>query len=556
MSELKKDSVQVKINKDPFVGQTLGGKYEVLELIGSGAMGALYLGKHLALDRPVAIKVLHAHLAQDDVHMERFVREAKLAASLQHSHVAHVYDVGNAEDGAPYLVMDFLDGRSLQKTIDELGPMPVRRAVPLMIQIAQGLSYAHSKGLLHRDLKLGNIMVVSDVGQEMAKIIDFGIAKSMNPDEASKLTQTGEIFGSPLYMSPEQCQGLELDERSDIYSLGCVMYEMLSGVPALRGDSLVSTIYKHINEAPKPIAEAAPGVRVPAELEAIVFKCLEKDKSKRYANANDIVVALQKVAATSPAAEPLEQTVVAHSSMTPSEETGTKVRNNFVIMLGALLTLGAGAVAYFVTHPLALQKTTPDGKPVVAEYVINGEKVQYTKDNYNGDDASPVVWKNTSAGDQPAEVLMVYTHQTSTHPRSMDINYEIYGDADVHIKGTHGIKPVILVLGGFAPTRWHVKTDPGVKLQKVIASGYLQQQVDGVPNGVEVVESSDSLPPDKKDRPNQAFKPFGDLSNLGRGEDATQNSTVTEARETIKKLTGGNDITELHATSQMHSDEI
>src|SRR5262249_4664581 len=148
-----------------------------------GAMGALYRGKHLALGRPVAIKVLHPQLALDDVHMERFCREARLAASLSNSNVAHVYDVGNAPDGASYLVMDFLDGRSLAAIVKDLGPLPLTRAVPLISQIAAGLSYAHSKGLIHRDLKLSNIMVVNDGAQECAKIIDFGIAKSMTEEE-------------------------------------------------------------------------------------------------------------------------------------------------------------------------------------------------------------------------------------------------------------------------------------------------------------------------------------------------------------------------------------
>jgi hypothetical protein len=555
MTELKKDSVQIKVNKDPFIGTTLGGKYEVVELEGSGAMGKLYRGRHLALDRPVAIKVLHAHLASDAVHMERFNREAKLAASLQHQNVAHVYDVGNAEDGSPYLVMDFLDGRSLAWLIEELGPMPVRRSVPLFIGIAQGLGYAHSKGLLHRDLKLSNIMIVSDGPHEMAKIIDFGIAKSMDPDQANQLTQTGEIFGSPLYMSPEQCQGHQLDARSDIYSFGCVMYETLSGVPPIKGDSPVSTIFKHINEAPKPFAEVAPSVHVPVELEAIIFKALEKEPAKRFKDAAEVVDALQKVlpsletvaAATSADASPVRETDM------PSQDEIKKVGNGFVLILVVLLVVAAGTMAYFLTRPQ--QKVDAQGRQIVQEYVVDGEPKQFIKDDYLGDD-DPVVWVNPAAASQEKDVVVVYTHQTSNQPRSFDMNYEIMGNANVHLTGKHRAKPVVLVLGGYAPIAWHVTVDPSVIVEKVIASGHLQQKVDGLPTGVEVVETSDNLPPSRADRTSKPFEPLGDLSNLGRGEDPTQNSTVTSARETIKKLTGGNDISELHATQQMKDAEL
>lgn len=544
MSELQKDGLQLKSSgprKDPLLGTVLNQRYEVLELVGSGAMGALYRGKHLALDRPVAIKLLRGDLTDSDKHMDRFAREAKAAAGLQHANVAHVYDVGNTDDGAPYLVMDYLDGRSLAAIIADLGPMPVKRALPLMKQIAAGLGYAHAQGLIHRDIKPSNIMVVPDSGSETVKIIDFGIAKAMD-EHQSALTGTGEVFGSPLYMSPEQCQGHKLDSRSDIYSFGCVMYEMLTGVPPLKGDTLVSTVYKHMNEQPKAFAEAAPGINVPADLSAIVMKCLCKSPADRYASCTEIADALSRVTADAgptPVADALVAAVGnSEHSLTPSEETGRKVRNNMLFVLAIPLLVAAVGTTYMVLHrPPAAEVAPPVATPTASQ------------ETYNGDDAHPYVWKNPAASSQNGTVLFAYTHQTSSQPRSKDINYEYPGAATVHVSAAAAAgKPVILVLGGFAPIKWTVSLDPGVALSKVIASGYLQQSVTGVPSGVPIIESSDSLPPNRAERTNKPFTPFSDLSSLSSPED----SSLTAARETIKRLADGNDVTELHATSQTH----
>jgi serine/threonine protein kinase len=566
MAEQNKVGVQIKVAKDQFIGTVLDGRYEILERVGSGAMGSLYRGKHLALDRPVAIKFLHAHLASDETHMERFVREAKLAGSLQHANVAHVYDVGNAQDGSPYLVMDYLDGRSLQAIVTDLGAMPERRALPLILQIAQGLAYAHSKGLLHRDLKLTNVMVVNDGAQETAKIIDFGIAKSMTEDDASRLTQTGEVFGSPLYMSPEQCQGHQLDERSDLYSFGCVIYEMLTGVPPLRGNDLISTVYKHINEPPRPFAEAAPAAKVSPELEALVMRLLRKQPADRYQKSAEVVDAVQKLVSSCPTpatdVSP-DQTVVSRAAssepLVPSADLANRGKAQFALIMGACLLIGGGATAYFMTHPPTppapaptTQKVNAQGVPIVAEYVIDGKPYQFVKDDYLGDD-DPIVWKNDEAANQPVEVLMAYTHQSSKHPRSFDIQYDVTGDVDVKVGPQHK-KDVVLVLGAFAPINWHVKAAPGVKVKQVILSGYLQQAVDGIGKDVKVVETSDDLRPDRKTRPEESkpFKPFSGIDNISRGEDVAKNSYMTDARETIKKLTNGNDVNELRVTNQTH----
>lgn len=542
MTELKKEGVLFKSTPDALIGAVLNERYEVLELVGSGAMGSLYRGRHRVLDRPVAIKFLHAHLAKDDVHMERFCREAKLAASLSHPNVVHVYDVGNAEDGSPYLVMDFLDGKSLATMLREMGAFPIKRALPLMSQIAQGLAYAHSKGLLHRDLKLSNIMLVNDSGYETAKIIDFGIAKLMTEDEANQLTQTGEVFGSPLYMSPEQCQGHKLDERSDIYSAGCVMYEMLTGTTPFKGDNIVATVYKQMKEDPAPFSVVAPDSAIPPVLEQIVFKALQKDPSKRFQNANELNDAIGRVKESlpTPAQPEIAEPEHVRPTMVPSEQVAQKSGSSFAMIVAVTLLLGAGVVAFILTQkPAPLQ--TPAG--------------QNPNEVYNGDDAGPFIWHNAAAAGQPVDVLMCYTHQTSNQPRSKDINYEFLGDAKVHVTNKH--KDVILVLGGFAPIKWTVQADPGVNIKKVILSGYQQQQVAGLSPSVPVVESSDNLPPDRRDRTDNAFTPFGaSMPSFSSSEDPTANSYFQPIREIVKKQADGNDITTLVEYGQTHQFDI
>lgn len=575
--KLKSPTVEgVKIKQtDDLLGEVLDGRYEVLELVGKGAMGSLYLGRHVALERPVAIKFLHAELAADDVHMERFSREAKMAASLQHGNVVHVYDVGNASDGSPYLVMDFLDGKSLAAILKDVGPVPLRRALPLITQVAQGLAYAHSKGLLHRDMKLSNVMVVREGAGECAKIIDFGIAKSVTEEQAQQLTATGVVFGSPLYMSPEQCQGYKLDPRSDIYSLGCVMYEMLTGCAPLKGDNLVATIYKHLHERPKSFAEVAPDVKVDEAMERIVFKALEKEPEKRYQSADELVDDLQKLALSCSAQMSTASTGMEEqrrASMVPSDESARTGKNSFALILVVSFLLAGAVVAYVVAQnkngipheqPTSSQgtvtgKVNDQGVPIVAEYVVDGKKIQFTKDDYNGDDSKPFVWNNPAAANQPAEVLMFYAHQTSNQPRSFDMNYEIPGEATVNISAAHNKKPVYVVLSGYAPISWTIKADPSVNIKKVILSGYHQQRLaGGVASTVPVVESSDNQPPDRSERKNNTFKPFGgSMPSYSEGEDPLANSYFLPIKEEVKKQSDGNDISTLVEYGQTHQFDI
>ena len=271
------------INVDPLVGAFFADRYQIISILGRGGMSAVYKAKHTLMDRLVAIKIL---VASDVPSLKRFQLEAKLVSSLKHHNIVTVYDFGVSFKGQPYLAMDFLEGKSLMEEIREIGRLPVLRATWIFCQACDALNYAHKRDLIHRDLKPSNFMLVNEEEHEdVVKLVDFGIAKhlTMPVTESGQLTQTGQILGSPLYMSPEQCMGNRLDARSDIYSMGCVMYEAITGRPPLLGNNTLDTLQKHIHESPRSFASVDPElIALPEQIEKIVLKCLEREPENRY----------------------------------------------------------------------------------------------------------------------------------------------------------------------------------------------------------------------------------------------------------------------------------
>lgn len=267
----------------------LATKYKLQALLGQGGMGAVYKVKNRVLGKTFAVKLLRPELVKDEPAIKRFEQEAKAASSLTHPNLVAVYDYGMAEDGAPYLVMDYLDGVSLEAIIKSEGSLATERAMHIFVQVCDALAHAHGKRIIHRDLKPSNILLIdNEESLDFVKIVDFGIAKILAEPgaEQERLTQTGDILGSPLYMSPEQCMGYPLDTRSDIYSVGCLMYEALAGVPPFGGVNPVQVIFEHINSEPKPFSEQ--GLKVPKDLESIVRRCLEKEAEHRYQTVEDL----------------------------------------------------------------------------------------------------------------------------------------------------------------------------------------------------------------------------------------------------------------------------
>ncbi|MBS2010251.1 MAG: serine/threonine protein kinase [Cyanobacteria bacterium SZAS TMP-1] len=272
-------------------GSIFGEKYEIAEALGSGGMSTVYKAKHLFLDKTVAIKLLNQQLASDAKAVQRFQVEAKAAFGLEHSNLLGVYDFGVSRDGQAYIVMDYLQGESLSDIIRRENSVSVVRALPIFLDVCKGLSYAHEHGILHRDIKPSNVMLVKDeYNSQVAKIVDFGLAKVYDP-EAMKLTQTGDIFGSPLYMSPEQCRGLTLDDRSDLYSLGVLMYETLTGRAPIVGTSVYDTFAKKLTDTPAPFD---PDLQIPEWLSKLVFCLLRTEPSERPASAKVLITTMNQ----------------------------------------------------------------------------------------------------------------------------------------------------------------------------------------------------------------------------------------------------------------------
>jgi eukaryotic-like serine/threonine-protein kinase len=262
------------------VGRVLGDRYEVMEKIGGGGMALVYKAKCRLLNRFVAIKVLRSEFTEDEEFVKKFRREAQSAASLSHPNIVGIYDVGT-ENNNYYIVMEYIKGQTLKEYIKGKGTLGVENATNIAIQICYALDHAHKNHIVHRDIKSHNILIRED---NSVKVTDFGIARAVS---SSTITNTGNVIGSVHYFAPEQARGGYTDEKSDIYSLGVVMYEMLTGRLPFEGESPIAVALKHIQEEPLPPSKINP--RMPRALEAIILKCMEKEVSKRYNSASEII---------------------------------------------------------------------------------------------------------------------------------------------------------------------------------------------------------------------------------------------------------------------------
>ena len=273
----------------------IADKYRLDRLLGRGGMGAVYLGTHVDLDRLVAIKLLLPDFTADADALERFRREARAAARLNHPNVADTYDYGVLPDGGAYIVMEMVEGQTLREYMDASGPLPIEEAVDIAEQVADGIEAAHRRDIVHRDLKPSNIILTRDhQGQLQAKVVDFGVAKLKEQTTTTGgLTASGSLIGTPRYMSPEQCAGLKTDGRSDIYSMGVILYEMLAGRPPFDAPTATAIAIKHIQSEPPPLSEFRPGIT--PEIEQFVRQALDKDPEKRPQTAASFGEQLLKI---------------------------------------------------------------------------------------------------------------------------------------------------------------------------------------------------------------------------------------------------------------------
>jgi serine/threonine protein kinase len=282
---------------DPMIGMQLPRHYKIIEKLGRGAMSVVYRGVYEPLNQPVAVKLLKSHLVSDVQTFKRFQQEAKTAGALEHPHIASVFDFGVTDQGVPYLIMELVLGNSLYGLLREPQPLSLARALRIFVQTADALAYTHERGVIHRDVKPSNMLVTEDdKGLEHAKLVDFGIAKMQeyegNP--SLNLTQTGEVFGTPLYVSPEQAMGRPLDPRADIYSLGCVMYETVAGRPPFQAKTAFDVLRLQVQGTASPLNGTRPANEMPPSLVATIERAMSKDPDARQQSMAELVHDLQR----------------------------------------------------------------------------------------------------------------------------------------------------------------------------------------------------------------------------------------------------------------------
>jgi serine/threonine-protein kinase len=368
--------------RDALLGRELDGRYTITSKIGQGAMGGVYRATQHSVGRDVAIKVVAPHLVADALAIKRFSREAKLASRLAHPNAVAVMDFGQTDDGVFYLVMELVEGRTLDAVVGKDGKLPPLRLVRIASQICEGLEGAHRLGIVHRDLKPANVMLLA-AGRDLVKVLDFGLAKSMVQEAgATTMTNAGAILGTPAYLAPELVTGGEVDARADLYSLGCTLYFCASGQLPFRSESVHELIAMHANEPPKPLVD------VPRALANVIARLLEKEPERRYQNAAETRDALERALTaddeetanptvvagpqqtvlgwvgtptpppgTRPPSQPSQpitaavvvQPVVA-SAPTPAPSSTPSRGRGWMILALALLAIGAGVATFFATR--------------------------------------------------------------------------------------------------------------------------------------------------------------------------------------------------------------
>ncbi len=390
--------------------RVLSGRYELVHLVARGGMAEVYRAHDRLLDRPVALKVLFPELSIDRTFVERFRREAQAAANLSHPNIVPVFDWGE-DSGTYFIVMEFIDGRALSSILRTAGPLHPDRAAEITADVALALDYAHRHLVIHRDVKPGNVLI-TDEGQ--VKVTDFGIARAVNTDES--LTQTGAVMGTATYFSPEQAEGLGVDARSDIYSLGVVLYEMVAGRPPFVGDSPVSVASKHVREqAPAP-RQFNPSV--PQDLEAIILKCMAKSPEYRYATGGDLRVDLLRfregravgagpVPTGVTQAQPLSgQTQALPQVQPPYVEEEEPSRTGLYVGILAVLLLALAVVLLFLGNTLGWWHIGASKQTSFALPSVTGEQQAPAESALRAKGLDPIVQIKPSSASQRGIVLV------------------------------------------------------------------------------------------------------------------------------------------------------
>jgi serine/threonine-protein kinase len=396
---------------DTLINTLFDGRYRILQKLGSGGMANVYLAEDEELGRRVAIKILNDRHASDESFVERFRREAKNAAGLSHPNIVSVYDRGEAE-GTYYIAMEYLDGRSLKERIVGEGALSVAAAIEVTRQILRALGFAHARGIVHRDIKPHNVLLAQEGpgdGESRFKVTDFGISRTT----ASQMTEAGSIVGTAQYLSPEQARGAAVDQRSDIYSVGIVLYELLTGTLPFTGDTPLEIAMKHLSEIPKPPSEIRPDI--PADLDMVVLRALAKDPADRYESAQEMERELARVAGGGGVtAETAEAATAVLSGAGLADTAPTMVSRRPVVaprtdtyrtdyydyeepprrrrpiwpwLLGILVLVGALVAGFYVWDQI--QDEISGAKPVIVPFV-EGQRWPEARQNIRRADLRPI----------------------------------------------------------------------------------------------------------------------------------------------------------------------
>jgi serine/threonine protein kinase len=353
----------------PLAGDLLEGKYTIGELLGQGGMSHVYLGQHLALQVPVAIKFLRGELKRNPEHLTRFLREARLAASIRSEHATRIYDVASTAGGQPYIVMEYLESEDLDRQLEKGEPLPYRAAVDVALQTLEVLAEAHEKGLVHRDIKPANLVVQDARTRPRVKVLDFGVSLSLSARESQngRLTAANALLGSPAYMSPEQLRDSgSVDARSDLWSCGVTLYELLTKELPFRAEGMPALCAEIISGAPVPLRSARADL--PPGLAAVVMQCLEKDPSARPATARQLARQLAPYASQDGQAklkswattDPNESPVLVQTL--PQREAPASSKKLWLGLL-AFALIGIASAAFYVRSPYVLPEDRPTQEP-------------------------------------------------------------------------------------------------------------------------------------------------------------------------------------------------
>jgi serine/threonine protein kinase len=340
------------------VGEVVAGRYELEELLGAGGMSSVFKARDTLLERHVALKILHPHFTEDEQYVERFRREARAVASLSHPNIVTILDRGE-DEGRQFIVFELVEGRTLAEALHDEGRLPVRRALEIAIQVARGLGFAHEQGLIHRDVKPQNVILNGD---GRAKVTDFGIARSL---DVQGVTQSGAVLGTSNYIAPEQASGRPVDRTTDVYSLGVVLFELLTGQVPFPGESFVAVAMQHVSEPPPSVLEVRPDV--PVRVARAVDRALEKDPAERFPTMDAFAAELQACLAELESSSDVEAEVTLVRRPPVARAARRRLLPGGLVLLG--LVLLAVALAALLLHRSSGHGTKRAAKPGVARPV-------------------------------------------------------------------------------------------------------------------------------------------------------------------------------------------